>query len=403
MRWTPLFVVALCASSASFAAPRAGLDVGAWQHSEQHHDMHLIEAAEAPAPAEYTDEAGDAVFFLNRRGGTYLPGTNDSRANTSSLVAGRAELPPFGGDTADWDEVVDCVANQFSGYRVRVTDEEPGSSISYFEAVVGGTPSDIGSDQWIGGLSPFRKNCSVIENSVVFVFSDLFGSDNERVCEIIAHELAHSFGVDHQMNCKDPMSYLDGCGRKAFRNERAACGEFGERECHCGGSSQNSMRILAEYLGDLVVPEAQIASPSDGQAVNPSFFVDIATADNIGVELVELYVDGERVAGVETAPFVFRFDGELSTGVHLIETRVYDSENMTSHGIEIEVDPNVPERESPSEARGLEVSPGGCNSGGRAPLHSVWAAALVLVMLRRRRGRGAAVRATLLANVPDLR
>lgn len=333
----------------------------------------FVSPDKSASPVALASGSGEeAIIYLNRDGGLYLPGSNDSRLNTSSLIDGPSIVFPYTASSSQWNDVVSCVEDQFEGFRVRITDDDPGI-VPHYEAVVAGRPADIGQDDTIGGLSPFRLDCGAIDNSVVFVFAELFGDQTDRLCEVIAQEVAHSFGLDHQMNCDDPMSYLGDCGAKRFRNEEAQCGEFEARECACGQETQNSRKTLARYLGDRIDPIVDVPSPADGMVVNPVFYVDVRAEDNIAIERVELYADGQKVASQAVRPFLFEFHGELGDGHHDLEIRVFDSENTVSTALSVDVDPEA-EMQPPPPVQALNnrASPasdvqGGCATAGRAP------------------------------------
>jgi len=337
----------------------------------------------------YAAGSSDTVIYLNPIGGVFFPGSNDSRLNTSSLIDDPTWIPPFLGSSSQWNELVACIDDQFSGFHVEITDEDPGM-VPHYEAVVAGDPSNLGQPDHIGGLSPFRLDCGVIDNSVVFVFAELFEDDTDRLCDIVAQEIAHSFGLDHQMNCDDPMSYLGGCGVKRFRNDDAECGEYEARPCACGQETQNSKRTLAKYLGDSFAPTLEIATPEDGSTVNPSFYIDVRAEDNVAVERVELWIDGEQVSSQARRPFLFEFAGELEDGAHRVEIRVYDSENSTSEALNLTVDQNAAMQPPPPVQRlSGPISPpadvrGGCSSSGSTGSIALVLAALGAALRRRK-------------------
>jgi MYXO-CTERM domain-containing protein len=109
--------------------------------------------------------------------------------------------------------------------------------------------------QGVGGVSPFTEDCGVIPNSIVFTFAGVYGSAYRDICETAAQEVSHSFGLDHEYQCKDPMTYLSGCGDKAFQDNLERCGEYSARTCWCGGTTQNSVAMLRERLGPRETPD----------------------------------------------------------------------------------------------------------------------------------------------------
>jgi hypothetical protein len=192
------------------------------------------------------------VLFLNRNGGTYSPGYDDSSGNVASVVDEVSKVPAYEKSDANWKTLVTCVKKQYDAYDVEVTDVDPGK-IPHLEAVVGGSPKDVGMGSSVGGVSPMTSTADVIEKAVVFVFSKQFG-DVQVECEVVAQELAHAVGLDHEYLCEDPTSYLTGCGRKTFQDKNASCGEDAPRRCLNGDAKQNAVQRLTKKLGGKYAP-----------------------------------------------------------------------------------------------------------------------------------------------------
>lgn len=210
-----------------------------------------------------TDAHAQLTVYLNRGGGTYSPGEpNDSRTNVSSVPDTPVSIPAWDVDEVVWGEVYTCVQDLFAPFGVVATDVDPGDG-DHVEAVLGGLPGQLGLDPNAAGVSPFRTDCSVIDNSIVFIFPDVL-AESRLVCEAIAQEVAHSIGLDHQYLCEDPMTYLTGCGAKSFRDVDAPCGEMEPRPCECGGEMQNSYRRLMREFGGLPGPEPALDTDEAG-------------------------------------------------------------------------------------------------------------------------------------------
>jgi len=209
-----------------------------------------------PARVQVREQAAAPVLFLDRCAGgcDVVPGVDDARADTSSLLAGAATIAEFRHGDAAWDAVVACVRETYAPFAIEVTDVDPGDA-PHFEAKVAGDPSDIGATG-IGGLAPFA--CGVIDNAITYSFANLYGSV-EDLCATVAQESAHAFGLEHEMQCDDPMTYLDACGPKRFQDLDAHCGGFGEGECECGGATQNSYQRLLTALGPAGQPVVESA------------------------------------------------------------------------------------------------------------------------------------------------
>ena len=196
--------------------------------------------------------AQSRVIYLNRDGALLRPGDNDSTRQVSSIVSEPTDIAGWDIDDDTWSDTVACIADIYSRYDVTVTDRDPGDT-PHIEALFGGHPADVGLPDNVAGVSPFTTDCSIIENSIVFVFTDVLPDDARTVCEVISQEIAHSFGLDHEMLPSDPMTYLDYPGDRTFQNEMVPCGEYADRACGINGTTcrrrQNSVALLTERLG----------------------------------------------------------------------------------------------------------------------------------------------------------
>jgi hypothetical protein len=254
---------------------------------------------------------GDAPFviFMNKDGGTYTCGDNDSRSNRSTIACGAspAQVGDWPGSDAEWSQFMACSVDLFSRFNVTVTDVEPASG-DYVEAVIGGTPQQVGMGSGVGGVAPYQ--CGVIPRAVVYAFADVyFGGGNwwRDVCETAAQEVVHAFGLDHEFLCADPMTYLSGCGEKTFQDVNAQCGEFEPRACDCTGATQNSVQEMLDLFGpagppvdDPVPPTVSLVSPGNGAVLQANSEIQIVAqaSDDLGIRSVVLEWDfnGNRMA-----------------------------------------------------------------------------------------------------------
>ena len=197
-------------------------------------------------------KAQSRVIYLNRDGAILRPGDNDSTRQISSIVSEPTEFDGWDIDDDTWSDTVSCIADIYAPFDVVVTDSDPGDA-PHIEAMFGGSPEDVGLPDNVAGVSPFTTDCSIIENSIVFVFNDVLPDDAQTVCEVISQEIAHSFGLDHEMLPSDPMTYLDYSGDRTFQDKMASCGEYADRKCGINGlmcrQRQNSVALLKERLG----------------------------------------------------------------------------------------------------------------------------------------------------------
>jgi uncharacterized protein (TIGR03382 family) len=290
-----------------------------------------------PSPVTYEPLAGGApvIFYINKSGGQYRASNyNDSRTNYSTIPSsGIATVPAWNVSASGWSQVKSCMVDMFSRFNVTITDVDPGNT-PHFEIVIAGSPQDVGMDDGVGGVSPFTNDCSVISNSIVYVFAEVYGTAYQSVCETAAQEVAHSFGLDHEHLCADPMTYLFNCGDKTFQDVDAPCGEYSDRACYCNGNTQNSVQMLYDRIGPATgtsneAPQVSITSPNSGDTVAPEFGVAADATDDSGVDKVEFRVDGALVATDSAAPYGFQASGSLADGDHTITATAYDAVGET--------------------------------------------------------------------------
>lgn len=342
-------------------------------------------------------QAQSKIIYLNRVGITLQPGDDDARTNRSSIIGGQASVPAWNTSAANWAATVQCMKDMFARFDVTVTDVNPGM-VPHMEAVFGGSPQNIGMGQGVGGVSPFTDDCSVIENSIVFTFTNVLPQDAQSVCEVMAQEVAHSYGLDHEMLASDPMTYLNYNGNRSFKDQTVSCGEYSNRACGIGGSvcrnNQNSVQLLTERLGkaDLVAPTLAITSPADGETVAPGFTVDATAMDDVAVTGGRLFVDDVDVGPVTgPGPFTFPTDPTLADGAHTLRVEVTDGKHPVTTTITVTVSRTGPGGGGSGDGDGGGDGDGdgdgdgtitsGCAAGGHAGL----GAALALLLVRRRR------------------
>jgi hypothetical protein len=281
----------------------------------------------APVPIHYEPAAHTPgttrVVYLNRAARSYVAGTDDAQAGSSSVLSSQhiasAALGGFQQGDDAWQGLVECVRDQFSAFDIAITDVRPVEP-GYVEAHFGGKGPEIGITTGSSGIAPIdNEHCGVVESGIVFVFSDLFGDDLRSVCEIGAHEIGHVFSLDHEFRCKDPMTYVEGCGDKDFQPMDTPCGEDAPRACICGRASQNSVSILYSQLGDhrsdVTPPAVELLAPVADPA-GAGTYLQVRATDETAISAIELHVveDGVEsvsVCGDDTLPCTL--DGELAS------------------------------------------------------------------------------------------
>jgi hypothetical protein len=267
------------------------------------------------------------ILFLNRcaDGCTIHPGPDDSRTDHSSIVSEESFISPFPHGDVKWKQTLRCVQELYEPFEIQVTDEDPGDLV-HIESIVAGVASEIGMSG-IGGIAPFA--CEVVPNGINFNFA---GEIDHPIalCNVVGQESGHTIGLDHQMLCDDPMTYLPSCGEKKFQRVDAECGEFDPRECYCGGEIQNSYIGLLKALGPRVTPVdygplVEIKVPQDDEEVKPLFRVFAEVEEDHGVDRVELYIDGIAIGTATSAPYGFVAPASLALGDHVIRVKAFDN------------------------------------------------------------------------------
>ncbi|MCP4447289.1 MAG: hypothetical protein GY811_18360 [Myxococcales bacterium] len=335
MYFGPAHLLLLLTSSLMLWAPRATAAEVRKPNKMFRVDSSMVDVAE---PNQHTSN----IIFLNKcEGGcTVYPGNDDSRSNTSSVVAGTlgqtAFISEFAYGQQEWDEIVDCVTRVYEPYGIVITDQDPGGNVSHFEAIVAGTDDEINTSA--GGIAP--ASCGVINNAITFSFANQGGASGlSQMCWTVAQETAHAFGLDHEFLCSDPMTYLSDCGfDKTFQDINAPCGEFEARDCSCGGSSQNSHQFLLGHFGagETSPPDVQINRPADGATVQPNFPFEVGAVDDTEVVKVEFIINDVVVSELTSRPWVINAPDGLVGRVR-VEARATDNLGTESNSEVVEV------------------------------------------------------------------
>lgn len=281
-----------------------------------------------PPPGTAAAQISNVLYLNDCRpnGCTVQPGFDDSRQDRSSIAVTQTTLDAWAHGDALWDELVDCVRTTFLPFDVEVVTTDPGAA-SHFEVMVAGRSAQLHPELMAGGVAPFVSCGATDDNVISFVFAAQT-TDLEFLCGAVAQEAAHVWGLDHELNALDPMTYLDLGSLKRFQNDDAACGEelASPRECWCGGTTQNSYQYLTQLFGGAPLPPATLAisTPIDGQWVEPGFPVRAELTSVLGATTATLSIDGSALATLSPGPFAFNAPVELSAGAHTVEVRAAD-------------------------------------------------------------------------------
>lgn len=268
----------------------------------------FVRMEQPPKATDGEDDSVPRILFLNRCAGgcVITPGSDNAITNTSGIVQGTSNLGEFPYGDEVWNEVLACVRDQYSRFDLNVVDVDPGN-VPHFESIVAGRAEDIGAGG-AGGIAPF--SCGVWDNSINFTFAETLGGSAQVICEVVAQESGHVLGLEHAYLCEDPMTYLDGCGPKTFKDIDAECGEFSVVPCGCGNETQNSVQHLLGIFGPGNIPASahiEIMSvsedplSSDGNAI-------AEPGENL---LIEVAVTNEGNFASEEIEFSIKSGGHL--------------------------------------------------------------------------------------------
>jgi len=291
----------------------------------------------APAPSDVSH-----IIYLNNcqpSGCTLHSGFDDSTTDTSSIPNGTSVVSAYSGTADQWNQIVQCVQQTYAPFNVQIVTTRPAAGTNFHEAIVAGHAADVGEPQGVLGVSPF--SCGYISNSISFSFANEEPTNIYDICWTVSQETAHSWGLDHKFDDRDPMTYLStGPSWKQYQNQAGSCGEYSARTCKCtydvtGSAQENAYALILATFGsntpDTTPPTVSITSPSDGASVQPGFGITANATDDIGVAKVELRIDGTLVGQALTStPYAWNAPSNLSMGAHSVEVTAYDLSNNTA-------------------------------------------------------------------------
>jgi uncharacterized protein (TIGR03382 family) len=287
------------------------------------------------------------VIFLNRcAGNCTLHGSNsanNSTTDTSTIFSsGTKTVSAYSGSDAQWNQIVSCVRAAYQPFNVTITDQRPASG-DYHMAIVAGHAADVGEGQGVLGVSPFT--CGYIPNSISFSFADEEPTNIDDICWTVSQETAHSWGLDHKFDNRDPMTYLTtGPAMKSFQNQAGSCGEYSARQCNCtNNGSTAAMNSYAQILAtfgsgvpDTTPPTVSITAPANNGQVMPSFAITANATDDVGIAKVDFTLDGMLIGTATSSPFKATGPATLAQGSHHLVATAYDlSNNMAMAAIDV--------------------------------------------------------------------
>jgi hypothetical protein len=283
------------------------------------------------------------VIYLNNckpNGCAMKPGYDNATTNTSSIPDVSSTIAAFTGSDTVWNQVVQCVRQTYADFDIQIVTERPASG-NYHMAIVAGTPSQVQQSNGVLGVSPF--SCGYIPNAVSYTFANVRPNDVAELCWTVAQETAHSWGLDHKYDNRDPMTYLSGGPSiKSFQDEAGSCGEYSARQCTCnynntGSSKMNSFAVIMGTFGpntpDVTAPKVTISYPTEMAQVTPNFPIRSEISDDRVITKAEFRLDGTLIKTLEDGPYNFNAPATLAPGKHKVEVTAYDRAGNTSKGV----------------------------------------------------------------------
>lgn len=288
------------------------------------------ECEEGPSLPKRTEAAADApwqVVFLNFDGEKLKKGGNDSQTNTTNLILvptldyPAADLSKIGGTDKGKKAIVDTLKLIYMEYAVKFVTTRPTDGSSYTMSMIGGTGVNCAKGgAGTVGVSPLDcKNSN--KNDLNVIYSDLVNTTAKKISLVIAHELGHSFGLEHVTDTKGimyPSLSADTCCW-------VSAGLSGSSSC--GRTSQDSKKVLKDNLGvgkqDKISPLVWIVRPGAGAILPPNFSYEVTAGDDLGVRHVVIYMDGAKQATFIDPPFTEVLKG-VSDGEHTIKVEGFD-------------------------------------------------------------------------------
>lgn len=205
------------------------------------------DAAEEDATTCVAPTSAPRVLFLNKEGGVYSAGPDDSRTNVSMVLDTANTVNAWSVSSQTWTTIVDCVKQKLLPFNVTVTDVDPGT-VQHVEIVFAqNTPTIFaGGAKSVGPLT-----CSVKENAVAFVSQPHAEAAVGNGCAAAAQLYGYAMGLEQVTTCPDAMTYdYTACTTAGFTKTAITCGATSSMTCACGGgTTQTSFDKMLAVLG----------------------------------------------------------------------------------------------------------------------------------------------------------
>lgn len=270
-------------------------------------------------------------------GCTVSPGSDSSINNTSSIPQSTVVLSAYPHGTTHWNALVQCVKDTFAPFDINVVTTNPGTA-AHFEVMIGGRDTQLHPQLNAGGVAPYLSCNAQRSNGLSFVFPETTANLN-YLCGAVVQEATHVWGLDHELNAKDPMTYLDLGSLKRFQNDDANCGESTPRSCRgpaqggCGGTKQNSFRYMTNTFGlkaGLAPPAVELTAPKEGEWVKAGFAMVATLSGPLDPLKVDFTIDGMPAGTTKTKPYAVSSPTTVTGGAHVVAVTGSDMGDRTA-------------------------------------------------------------------------
>ena len=271
-----------------------------------------------------SDPSYRLVIYLNFEGADLtLGGSNSKTSSTNLIITSTLKYPSqswssMGGKEKGQKDVITELRLLYGNYAVEFVTTRPTSG-DYTMVMSGGTGENCkkGGPGTVGIAPLDCKNSN--KNDIVLVFGNKLSSV-KKLAFVIAHELGHSFGLEHVSDNTDIMSPTLTASTCCWTTSSVS-------GSNCGRSTQDAKKVLSDNLGvgagDTVVPRVWFVRPGDGAVLPSRFTFEVKAADDLKVHHVDIYLDDKKELTINSPPFTAFVSG-LSDGSHKLRAEVFD-------------------------------------------------------------------------------
>jgi len=281
-----------------------------------------------------------STLFVNFDGATMSSGMDDAPSNTTQISQCVGSFAAYGGGSKQ-DAAFQAVQAHYEPFDLPLVNTRPGGN-DYCMVMTGPTNPFGGGVLGISPLDCGDQNPKSISFSFVSA-NDPYSASLQGT--VIAHEVAHAFGLDHVNDPGDVMNPSVSEQTMVFKDQCISTAQ-GSCPSHpgCSQGQQNDYAELMQLFGpsqpDAGPPTVEITYPNDGDTfdVGASFTLTVEATDDRGVVQVDLYNNGTQQSSDNTEPWGWDIDNipEGTYAFHVIAIDEAGNE-ATSDTVTIEV------------------------------------------------------------------